>query len=191
MKPQKLFVALMLATFGVFSLSAQENLPDPRESKWGQIRMAGMYNTLSGYSIAGQINLEYEQLLAIPKVPVSFGVQSHIYMGYDVEKTKQNVNTFNSSVNMVGLGFYAAAYPLNMKGHRLSVGGGYAFGGLIQLSSQPGQYYMDHGYLVRLAYDYNFGDGFTLGALIQYTDYCHVGTTPDLLSVGISLGFQF
>lgn len=191
MKTKNIFVILACMLLSMPILSAQENLSDPRESKWEQFRMGIMYNTLSGYTSAAQINLEFEQLLAVPKVPISFGIQSHIYMAYDVVNPGWNINTFNSSVNMVGLGLYAAAYPLNMNGHRLSLGGGYALGSLIQLSSQPGQYYIDHGYLVRLAYDYNFGNGFTLGALIQYTDYCHVGTTPDLLSVGISLGFQF
>ena len=71
------------------------------------------------------------------------------------------------------------------------MGAGYSFAALVNVPEKPRTLYLDHGLLVRAGYDYVYDSGFFIGGQVQYTRYFVHSVTPDLLTVGVSLGVRF
>ncbi len=165
--------------------------PDSRSSL---LRVEAGYNVLGHHPhVGGMLQLGYEVSLPVRRVNLALGAQLGMYHAYDLREWWSGFHStvFEADTHITPINLYLGWLPLCKEHHRLLVGAGYSFAALVNVPEKPRTLYLDHGLLVRAGYDYVYDSGFFIGGQVQYTRYFVHSVTPDLLTVGVSLGVRF
>ena len=191
MKTTCFFLIILALCLG--TVQAQEPAATITEHS-SALRVEAGYNVLGHHPhVGGLLQVGYEVDLPVRRVNLALGAQLGMYHAYDLREWWSGFHStvFEADTHITPINLYLGWLPLCKEHHRLLVGVGYSFAALVNVVDKPNTLYTDHGLLVRAGYDYVFDNNLFVGAQVQYTRYFVHPVTPDLLTVGVSLGVRF
>ncbi len=169
---------------------AQQYLVD-YETNWF-FRTNLLLNTFENPFKSSNANFEIDIEYYFPKVPLFLGAGTSMYIDFktnDLYTLKErNLSDWNT---LLGSNYYIGYCPLNTRGHRIGLATGYSLAFYVHTPEVPDKVHSDHGILARAFYEYTFTRSMSLGFFTQYIHYFKYETTPDFLSVGFTICFDF